>query len=352
MKRHLIMKIGVLAILLIMLNVVGCSSGAETGDETEVIELTFAHPFPATHHHHVDIIMPFVEEIMEKSEGRIKINVHPGGSITTGTSAIDDISTGAVDMTWTLQGYTPGRFPLTEMFEFFGHFTSGEEATRVAWALFEQSEAFREEYKDFKVFNLYFSDVSDVYLATKPVRTPDDLVGVKLRSASPMVDRSLAKFGATTAGMPMPETYDNIERGVVEGLATGASAIPTYKLYEVLKYGTEGMNLYVSPQVMAISWNAWNKLSPKDQELFETIGCETLSIKSGQYYDALHDGAVKEMEEKGMEIYRLTDADRALFAEKAAPVVEEYIAELEAKGYAAREFYELMVSIRDSLRNQ
>jgi TRAP-type C4-dicarboxylate transport system substrate-binding protein len=335
-----------------MLNVIGCSNGADPGDEVEVVELTFAHPFPATHHHHVDIIEPFVKEIMEKSEGRIKINVHPGSSITTGTSAIDDISSGAVDMTWTLLGYTPGRFPLTEMFEFFGHFTSGEEATKVAWALLEQSEAYREEFKDFKIFNFYFSDVSDVYLATKPVRTPDDLVGVKLRSASPMVDRSLAKFGATTAGMPMPDAYDNIKLGVVEGLATGASAIPTYRLTEVLKYGTEGMNLYVSPQVMAISWDAWNKLSPADQELIETIGCEMLSIKSGKYYDDLHDNAVNTMEEEGMEIYRLTDEDRALFAEKAAPVVDEYIAELEAKGYAAREFYELMISIRDSLRNQ
>ena len=68
MKRHLLMFVGILAILLIMLNVIGCSNGADPGDEVEVVELTFAHPFPATHHHHVDIIEPFVKEIMEKAK--------------------------------------------------------------------------------------------------------------------------------------------------------------------------------------------------------------------------------------------------------------------------------------------
>ena len=128
MKKHLFW-IAIVVMLGMVLSLVGCAQktaepGTETGEETgeepgEVIELTFAHPFPATHHHHVDIILPFVEEIKEASNGRINIAVHPGCSITTGTTAIDDVSTGAVDMIWTLQGYTAGRFPLTEMLEFF-----------------------------------------------------------------------------------------------------------------------------------------------------------------------------------------------------------------------------------------
>ena len=365
MNRKSFMFIGFLALFLIMFGIVGCGgnqTGTDVVDEVtpdqgdepaapaEVVELTFAHPFPATHHHHVDIIVPFVEEIMEKSEGRIVIHLHPGGSITSGTSAVDDISTGAVDMVWTLQGYTAGRFPLTEMISFFDHFDSGVEATETIWGLFEQSEAFQEEYKDFKVFNMYTADVSDVYTNNKPISVPSDLQGVSLRSAGPMIDASLARFGATTAGMPMPDAYDNIERGVVDGLATGASAIPTYRLYEVLQYGTEGMNLYVSPQVMAISWDAWNRLTPEDQELFETIGGRALSIKSAQYYDDLHQWGLDSMLEEGMEIQYLTDEEKAMFSELAAPVVEEYIAEMTAMGYDAQEFYELMLSIRDSFR--
>ncbi|MFO8192730.1 MAG: TRAP transporter substrate-binding protein [Bacillota bacterium] len=369
MNKKLMMFFGLLLAFALLFSVVGCGGDTaeppadeETVDEepadeepadeepAEVVELTFAHPFPATHHHHVDIIVPFVEEIMEKSEGRIVINLHPGGSITTGTSAVDDVTTGAVDMVWTIQGYTAGRFPMTEMIEFFDHFNSGEEATRTIWGLLEQNEEFQEEYSAFKVFNFYTGDVSDVYTSNKAIQGPADLEGVALRSASPMVDKSLARFGATTAGMPMPDAYDNIERGVVDGLATGASAIPTYRLNEVLQYGTEGMNLYVSPMLMCMSWDAWNKLTPEDQELFETIGGEALSIKSAQYYDELHQVGLDAMEADGMEIYYLTPEDKAAFAELAAPVVEDYIVEMTEKGYNAQEFYDQLISIRDGLR--
>ncbi|MDW7740325.1 MAG: TRAP transporter substrate-binding protein [Bacillota bacterium] len=363
MNKKLFLIIGLVAMMLFVFGIAGCGgtdtvapveeepeNGEEPAEEVEVVVLDFAHPFPAAHHHHVDIIVPFVEEIMEKSEGRVVINLHPGGSITTGTSAIDDVSTGAVDMIWTLQGYTAGRFPLTEMIEFFDHFNSAEEATATIWGLLEQNEEFQEEYGDFKVFNMYTTDIGDVYTSNKPIQKPSDLQGVSLRSASPMVDKSLSRFGATTAGMPMPDAYDNIERGVVDGMATGASAIPTYRLYEVLSYATEGMNLYVSPQVMAMSWDAWNRLTPEDQALFETIGGRELSLKSARYYDELHEWGVTSMQEEGMEVYFLSPEEKALFAELAAPVVEDYIAELTGRGYDAQGFYDLMISIRDSLR--
>jgi TRAP-type C4-dicarboxylate transport system substrate-binding protein len=75
------------------------------------VYLTWAHPFPALHHHNVQIVEPLAKELYEKSNGLINITVEPGGTITTGTTAIADVTTGAVDMMWTHPGYTPGRFP-------------------------------------------------------------------------------------------------------------------------------------------------------------------------------------------------------------------------------------------------
>ena len=368
MKKKLLMVIGLLAMFMLLFNVVGCGTDEvvdepdevvdepdevvdeEPVEDVEVVELTFAHPFPATHHIQVNFIEPFIEEIEEASEGRVVINLHPGGSITTGTSAIDDVSTGAVDIVWTLQGYTAGRFPLTEMLEFFDHFNSGEEATATIWGLLEENEDFQEEYGDFVVFNMYTADISDVYLADSPIRTPEDLQGVSLRSASPMIDRALNRFGATTAGMPMPDAYDNIERGVVDGLATGASAIDTYNLWEVLQYGTEGMNLYVSPQTWAISHDAWNRLTPEDQELFFTIGGRELALACARSYDEAHERGLETMEAEGMELHYLTDEEKAAFNELAAPIVDEYIEELTAEGYDAQAFYDHMIEIRNGLR--
>jgi len=351
----------VLLVTMLGVTILGCSKSAEPSSESnsqeqtkkqEVIELTFAHPFPATHHHHTGIIMPLVEEIKEKSNGRIIINVHPGGSITTGTSAIDDISSGAVDMTWTLQGYTAGRFPLTSLIEFPSHFNSAVEATEVLWTLFEESEEFQKEYGDFKVFNMYTADMGELHTRTKPIHTPEDLNGVHLRSASPLVDKTLSAYGAASSNMPMPDVYDALDRGIIDGLGTGPSAIPTYKLHEVLKYSTLGVNLYASPQVMAISWNAWNRLSPEDQELFESLTGRELSIKSAKYYDELSESGLKAMREAGIQIYELTPEDKAKFDEAGKKVVPDYIKELESKGFPGQQLYDRMIEIRDSLRNK
>lgn len=373
MKKRFAPVISIFLVLGMLLVLAGCSSGGDSGstaapsgsgsaststadaggdvDPGEVIELTFAHPFPATHHHQTGIIEPFVEEIKEASGGRIVINVHPGGSIVTGQSAVDDISSGAVDMIWTLPGYTAGRFPLSEMLEFPDQWTSAEEATEVIWQLLEENEEFYNEYNsDYITFNLYVSDVGDIYTSNKPIHTPDDLAGVSLRAPSPMVERIAQAYGASTANMPMPEAYDNIERGIVQGLITGHSGIPTYKLQEVINYATNGLNVYLSPQMMSISKDAWNKLSDDDKELFLTIGGKNLSLKSAQIYDELHVTGLEEMKAAGVEVYDVTEADKELFQAKAEHIVGEYIEEMNGKGYAAQEFYDQMISMRDDLR--
>jgi TRAP-type C4-dicarboxylate transport system substrate-binding protein len=214
--------------------------------------------------------------------------------------------------------------------------------------MLEQSEEFQNEFKDYKVFNLYTADMGEIWTANKPIHTPADLAGVSLRAASPMTERTLNAYGATTANMPMPDTYDNIERGVVNGLATGPSAIPTYKLDEVVNYGTIGLNLYASAQIMCMSWDAWNKLSPEDQALFDSISGEVLSIKSAQLYDEV--GATARQGIAGVEFYELTPDDKAAFQAKAINNPGEYIAELNGNGYDGQGLYDLMISVRDGLR--
>lgn len=372
MKKPFALVLSLALVLCMGLGLVGCSGGgagststggdaststadsgsepASAADPGEVIELTFAHPFPATHHHQTGIIEPFIEEIKEASGGRINITVHPGGAIVTGQSAIDDITSGAVDMIWTLPGYTAGRFPLSEMFEFPDQFTSAEQATETTWKLLEENEEFYNEFNsDYITFNLYLSDVGDIYTSNKAIHTPADLAGVSLRAPSSMVERIIQTWGATSANMPMPEAYDNIERGIVQGLITGHSAIPTYKLYEVINYATDGLNVYTTFQMMSISKAAWDKLSAEDQELFQTIGGKALSLKSAKLYDELHQSGLDDMKAQGVEVYEVTDAEKEEFKALAEPIIDEYIAELDGKGYAAQDFYDQLIAARDSV---
>ena len=314
---------------------------------TTPLNFVFAHPYPASHHHNVGIIEPYIQELMEKIP-RLTIELVAGGAISSGSTVHDDVTFGSVDMMWAAQGSAPGRYPLTEMFEFPGHFGSGIEATKVMWDMLDNNEAFRAEYSNFVLFNLYTTEAGEIY-SNKLIRTPADLAGVRLRSPSPMGERTMTAAGAVTMNMTMPDVYDNVDRGIVDGLATSPSAIPTYKLQEVVKFATNGMNLYVQPFMMAMSHTAWNQLSPAEQAIVMEVGGRNISYKSAELYDKLGGEAVDFLRDT-ITVSDLTEDEIAQWMAAMTPVIDTYIAGLEGRNIPARDFYTQMISFRDALR--
>jgi len=155
-------------------------------------------------------------------------------------------------------------------------------------------------------------------------------------------------FGAVTVGMAMPDVYDNLERGVIVGLGTSPSAIPTYNLNEIVNHGTVGLNLYVTPQIMMMSWRAWSQLTPWQQYIFDSLSGLELSLISAQYYDDLAADALRGIQ--GMSLNVLTPAERAEFDAASQGVIAQYKADVDAQGYDSAAHYDMMLRIRDSFR--
>jgi TRAP-type C4-dicarboxylate transport system substrate-binding protein len=236
---------------------------------------------------------------------------------------------------------------MLDALELPGLFYTSVEATEVLWGMHDESSRFRDEFADYRMIAMYTADIGEVW-TTRPVRSPADMQGLNLRSPSPMAERTLRQFGSGVVGMGMPDVYDSIERGVIDGLATAPSAINTYNLYEVLGYGTIGMNLYAGAQLMAISTNAWNRLPSDLQDLISEATGRNFSIGVADQYDRL--GAEARDGIAGVEFQILTEAEQAVFAEAAYPVIAEYLSILDSMGYDGQEFFDLMISVRDRLR--
>jgi TRAP-type C4-dicarboxylate transport system substrate-binding protein len=148
--------------------------------------------------------------------------------------------------------------------------------------------------------------------------------------------------------MGMPDVYDNIERGVIVGLATARSAIAQYNLDEVLDHGTYGLNLYTTTQIMAMSWPAWNQMSEWQQYIFDEATGLELSLKAAELYDSM--GEAARINIPGLTLNRLTPTELAAFAALSGNVINEYLADLRALGYDAQGHYEMMLRVRDALR--
>jgi len=165
-----------------------------------------------------------------------------------------------------------------------------------------------------------------------------------------MTERTLQAYGASTVNMPMGDTYDAIDRGIVDGAGSNHSGVAQFSFYEVVSYATHGLNLYVSPMYFAMSWHAWNSLHPQDQALFEELAGRTLSLQAATQYDNFAVEGLAIMEAAGVEIHRLTDEERAAFFALGATVVEEHIASVEALGLPGQAFHDELIAARDARR--
>ena len=351
MKKKLSVLIAIALALVMTVGLVACNKddGNTTQEDLPPLHFTFAHQYPASHHHNTDVIEPYIAALTAAIP-RLTIELVPGGVISTNASVHDDVRYGVVDMMWATHGGAPGRYPLTEILEFPNLFASAVEATKVIEYMMENYQPFANEFSHMKLFNIYTTEPGDIF-TTKNIRVPADVVGQRIRSPGASGERSLTAAGAVTVAMGMPDVYDSIG-GVIDGLATSPSAIPTYNLWEVVDYATNGMSLYVTPFFMGFSNDAWDRLTPEEQEIALSIQIEGMAfnIHSAFMYDDLGEKAIDRMRDYGMTVNDLTPAEQAEWLDAMTPVIDKYLDDLEDRNLPGREFYNLIIEYRDSLR--
>ena len=121
---------------------------------------------------------------------------------------------GISDICFTLPGYTSNDFPMMALTELPGMAKSAEDGTRKLWAHFDRFLA--REYKDAKVLMLWNSDTASIMSKTKPVRTLEDMKGMKIRTPSAAQSAQLEALGAIPIDMPANQIYNSLDRGVVD----------------------------------------------------------------------------------------------------------------------------------------
>ena len=133
----------------------------------------------------VMMLEPFADRIVKDSEGRVKIDIYPSMSLGGAPpQLVRQVADGVVDMIWTVNGYTPGLFPRSEVFELPDIFTGDIAATNLAMHdMFDQYLA--EEYKNVHVLWLHVHAGQAIQMADKLVRKPDDFKGLKIRVPGP-----------------------------------------------------------------------------------------------------------------------------------------------------------------------
>jgi TRAP-type C4-dicarboxylate transport system substrate-binding protein len=287
---------------------------------------------------HAKMLQPWAEKIQADSGGRVKIELFP--SMSLGGKPPDlfkQVRDGVVDMVWTVDGYTAGLFPRSEVFELPGINSSNMAAVNLAMReLFDSHLA--EEYKDVHVLYLHVHAGQGLHMADKEVRSPADLAGLKLRVPGPTGVSIIEAFGATPVPMPVSDLPQALTTHGVDGALIPWEIIPALKLQDSTKYQVEGpKNGRFGSTVFQVSMNKakWDALPDDLKTVFNNSSNEDWLKQVAAIWRASDDGGIKIATDSGNEHIVLTDAEYAKFQEALAPVVDKWVAahpDFDAKG--------------------
>jgi len=175
---------------------------------------------------------PWMEKVEKESGGRIKFEAYPAMQLGgTPVQLYDQVKDGVVDVVWTLPSNTAGRFPRVEVFELPFMLTNAEATSRAYWE-YVQTQA-PDEFKDVHTLALHVHGPGVIHTVDKPIKTVDDLKGLKLRAPTRQVTKLLSSLGATPIGMPLPAITDALSKGTVNGGVIPWEVVKPTKVYEL-----------------------------------------------------------------------------------------------------------------------
>lgn len=279
------------------------------------------------------IIDVWADNIEEESSGRIAITRYAAMQLGGAPpELIDQVIDGVIDMTWNVVGYTPGRFPSTEVFELPFMVDDAGTASAAFWTMLDSGIA-DSEFGDVKVLGGWVHGPGVIH-SDRTVATPSDMNGMKIRGASRQVNALLAVLGATAVGMPVPAVPEALSKGVIDGTTIPWEVTRALKVPELVEHHTEftGPMFYTITFVLVMNKDKYDGLPADLQAVIDNNSGLDFSVFAGTTQQAYDDPARAIAVERGNEILTLDADQSAAWAEAAQPVYANWLAEMSEKG--------------------
>jgi TRAP-type C4-dicarboxylate transport system substrate-binding protein len=331
-------------LLVVALVALAFAAAPAAGQGTTPIELKFSSWVSTVHGHHTGVMVPWAKMLEEKSGGRLKITIYPGSTLGKAPDHFDMVKNGIADMGFTTPGYTPGRFPLISVTELPLLFKTSKGGSLAVMSIFDKY--FKQEFKDVKVLWFWVHPPGHFHLAKKQVKVLEDLAGLKIRAATPILTNMVKALGAVPVSITAPETYSALERGVVDGTIFPWEAISSFKIAEVLKHHAE-VNLYVAPLFTMMNLKKYESLPADLRKVIDDHSGSWAAEFNGKVWDANELVGIEAIKKAGGTIYKVPAEERQRWATKLKPVEDEWLKSMEAKGLPGKQ---LLQDLREAIK--
>ena len=272
------------------------------------------------------------DELEKKVPGKVRCNVLPR-AVSAPPGTFDAVRNGLADLSYTVQGYTPGRFVTTQMAEvpFLGN---SSESNSVAFQrMYGKYPAIAAEHAGVKVIAVFTHGPGIVFNTKRPIAKVDDLGGLKFRVGGGMVNEITKALGMNVTLKPAPESYELLSSGVMDGTLFPAESVESFKIDKVIKYGTSFPGgLYNTAFVFMMNQATFDKLPADVKKAIDELSGEYAARMFGRGWDRVDRRGMAFMQAAGVQFTKADAAFVNAVQDKTAPVEERWAAAAEAKG--------------------
>jgi TRAP-type C4-dicarboxylate transport system substrate-binding protein len=294
---------------------------------------TYSSFFPSTHIQS-KLAEAWCKEVEKRTGGEVKIYFYPGQTLTKAAQCYDGVISGMSDIGMSCLLYTRGRFPLMDFINLpFGN-PSGEFATAIINEVYEKFKP--KELSQVKVLYLHAHGPGFIHVKKKPIYKLEDLKGLKIRCPGSVAD-TLRALGATPVSMPMPEVYQALQKGVVQGAVYPMETNKGWKMAEVIDYSIANYEIAYSVGFFVVmNKKKWESLPEKYKKIIEEINIEWAK-KHGKAWDKSDFEGFRFTLSQGNSIIGIGDEEAKRWKGKVKIVFDKYIQNTKKKNLPGEE---------------
>jgi TRAP-type transport system periplasmic protein len=287
------------------------------------VTLKFGFPAPAASFVNTKGMTPWIKEVEKASEGTLEIKLFAGPTLGTFRNIYERTLAGVSQITFDTLGNLASQFPRTQVSDLPFLSTNTEQSSVALWRLYTRG-FFAPEYDKVKVLALFTFPGSNIN-TNKPIKSIDELKGMKLAAAGRTLADIVVAFGASPVTLTPTEIYQAVSRGTVDGIVIGWTAVKTFRLDEVTKYHLQ-LPLGDAPAFVFMNKSAYASLPAKAKAAIDRYSGEAFSRMLGA-----NDQAAAMEEEKrvaaepGHSVGELTPAQSKAWQARAEPVIADWV---------------------------
>jgi tripartite ATP-independent transporter DctP family solute receptor len=270
------------------------------GGESQVTVLKLAHALDVAHPVHMGMVF-MSEKVREYSNGKMRIDIYPGGQLGAERELIELLQIGSLAMSKVSTAPLEAFVPEMQIFGIPYLFRDQEHRWKVLNSAIGKRLLLSGEPFFLRGLCYYDAGTRSFYTVNKPIRSPDDLRGMKIRVMKSITAvQMIQTLGGSPTPIPWGELYTALQQGVVDGAENNAPSFYSSHHYEVCRYYSIDEHTAI-PDILLISTLVWNDLTQQEKEWLQKAVDESVLYQKKLWEEATRQ-ALEEVQKVGVQI--------------------------------------------------